>query len=90
MTRTVQCVKLGIEAEGLEKAPYPGEMGLKIFNEVSKQAWQMWIERQTMLMNENRLSPIDPKAKQFLKDEMDKFLFTGEEGAAIDGYVAPK
>lgn len=90
MTRMVQCVKLGKEAEGLEKPPYPGEMGQKVFEEVSKEAWQMWIERQTMLMNENRLSPIDPKAKQFLKDEMEKFLFTGEEGTAIDGFVAPK
>lgn len=89
MTRMVQCVKLGKELEGLEKAPYPGESGQKVFDSVSKEAWQMWITRQTMLMNENRLSPIDPKAKQFLKDEMEKFLFTGEEGAEIEGFVAP-
>lgn len=89
MTRMVQCVKLGKEAEGLERIPYPGELGKKIFETVSKEAWQMWIDRQTMLMNENRLSPIDPKAKQFLLDEMKKFLFTDEEGAAIEGYVPP-
>lgn len=89
MTRMVQCVKLGKEAEGLDRVPYPGELGQKIFDNVSKEAWQMWMTRQTMLMNENRLSPIDPKAKQFLLDEMQKFLFTGEEGAAIEGYVPP-
>jgi Fe-S cluster biosynthesis and repair protein YggX len=89
MTRMVQCLKLGKEAEGLERIPYPGELGQKIFDNVSKEAWQMWMTRQTMLMNENRLSPIDPKAKQFLLDEMQKFLFTGEEGAVIEGYVPP-
>lgn len=89
MTRMVQCVKLGKELEGLDKAPYPGESGLKVFESVSKEAWKMWLDRQTMLMNENRLSPIDPKSKQFLKDEMEKFLFTGEEGVSIEGFVAP-
>lgn len=89
MTRMVQCVKLGKEAEGLERIPYPGELGQKIFENISKEAWQMWMDRQTMLMNENRLSPIDPKAKQFLLDEMNKFLFTDEEGAEIEGYVPP-
>jgi len=89
MTRMVQCAKLGKEAEGLERIPYPGELGQKIFDTISKEAWQMWMDRQTMLMNENRLSPIDPKAKQFLLDEMNKFLFTGEEGAEIEGYVPP-
>jgi len=89
MTRMVQCVKLGKEAEGFDKAPFPGDLGQRVFDEVSKEAWQMWIARQTMLMNENRLSPIDPKAKQFLKDEMEKFLFTGEEGTEIEGFVPP-
>ena len=89
MTRMVQCAKLGKEAEGLERIPYPGELGQKIFDSISKEAWQMWMDRQTMLMNENRLSPIDPKAKQFLLDEMNKFLFTGEEGAEIEGYTPP-
>jgi len=89
MTRMVQCEKLGKEAEGLERIPYPGELGQKIFDNISKEAWQMWMERQTMLMNENRLSPIDPKAKQFLLDEMNKFLFTGEEGTEIEGFVPP-
>lgn len=86
--RLVNCVKLGAEAEGLERAPYPGELGQRIFDSVSKQAWQMWLAHQTMLINENRLTPIDPKDRQFLESEMDKFFFGG--GSAMpQGYVRP-
>ena len=67
MTRMVQCVKLGKEAEGLDRAPYPGELGKKIYEHVSREAWQMWLKHQTILINENRLSPIDPKHRAFLE-----------------------
>ena len=89
MTRMVQCVKLGREAEGLDWAPYPGELGQRIYESVSKEAWQQWIGHQTMLINEYRLSTIDPKARKFLEGEMEKFLFGG--GAATpEGYVPPE
>lgn len=77
MTRTVTCVKLGKEAEGLEYPPYPGELGQRIFEQISKEAWQQWLNHQTMLINENRLSPVDPQARKFLETEMEKFLFGG-------------
>jgi len=75
MSRMVQCVKLGKEAEGLPALPYPGELGKRIFENVSKEAWQQWLGHQTMLINEYRLSPIDPKHRQFLEQEMEKFFF---------------
>ena len=75
MTRTVQCVLLGEEAEGLDYAPYPGDLGQRIFDNVSKQAWQQWLGHQTMLINENRLTPIEPAARKFLEEEMEKFFF---------------
>jgi Fe-S cluster biosynthesis and repair protein YggX len=87
MTRTVHCAKLNREAEGLERPPYPGELGKKIFENVSKEAWQMWLKHQTMLINEYRLSVVDPKARALLEDEMQKFLF-GSGSARPEGYVA--
>ena len=75
MTRTVQCVVLGKEAEGLARPPYPGEIGKRVYENVSKEAWQKWLGHQTMLINEYRLSPIEPKARQFLEKEMEKFFF---------------
>jgi Fe-S cluster biosynthesis and repair protein YggX len=89
MSRTVQCIKLGREAEGLPLPPYPGELGKRIFEHVSKEAWQMWLKHQTMLINENRISPIDPKARQFLEGEMEKFFF-GAGSAPPEGYVPEK
>lgn len=88
MSRMVNCVLLKKEAEGLDLPPYPGEMGQKIFENVSKEAWQKWVGHQTMLLNEYRLSPIDPKARKFLEEEMEKFLF-GEGGSEIDNWKAP-
>ena len=88
MTRTVQCVLLKEEAEGMDYAPYPGELGQRIYDQVSKQAWQQWLGHQTMLINENRLSPIEPKARAFLVAEMEKFFFGGGSEAP-EGYVAP-
>ena len=75
MSRTVNCVLLGVEAEGLDRPPYPGDLGKRIFDNVSKQAWQRWLGHQTMLINEYRLSPIEPRARQFLEQEMEKFFF---------------
>jgi Fe-S cluster biosynthesis and repair protein YggX len=89
MTHMVQCVKLGREAEGLDRAPYPGELGKRIHANVSKQAWQDWLRHQTMLINENRLSPMDPKSRKFLEEQMDKFFF-GEGAEMPEGYVPPK
>jgi len=86
MGKMVNCVVLKKEAEGLDKAPYPGELGQRIFENASKEAWGMWMKQQTMLMNENKLSPIDPKHRQFLLDEMEKFFF-GEGSAKVDGYT---
>ncbi len=88
MSRTVHCVKLNKEAEGLDYPTYPGELGKRIYENVSKQAWQAWLQHQTMLMNEYRLTPVDPKARKFLETEMEKFFF-GEGSAAPSGYVPP-
>ena len=87
MARTVSCVKLGQQAEGLERAPYPGELGQRILEQVSKQAWQEWLGHQTMLINEYRLTPINPKHRKYLETEMEKYFF-GEGSAAPAGYVA--
>ena len=75
MARTVNCVVLGAEAEGLDYVPYPGELGQRIYENVSKEGWQRWLKHQTMLLNEYRLTPIEPKARKFLEDEMQKFFF---------------
>lgn len=86
MSRTVFCLRLKQEAEGLDFPPYPGELGEKIFNSISKEAWKQWMNRQTMFINEYRLNLLDPEAKKLLQDEMIKFLF--EEGdAKPEGYV---
>jgi Fe-S cluster biosynthesis and repair protein YggX len=86
MTRTVHCVKLGREAEGLDRPTYPGELGKRIYENVSKEAWQGWLRHQTMLINEYRLTPVDPKARKFLEEEMEKFFF-GEGSTQPEGYV---
>ena len=75
MARKIQCVFLKREAEGLDYLPYPGELGKRIYNNISKEAWAQWVAHQTMLINENRLTPIEPKARAFLVAEMEKFLF---------------
>jgi Fe-S cluster biosynthesis and repair protein YggX len=77
MARTVKCVVLGVEAEGLDYAPYLGELGQRIYDNVSKEGWQRWLKHQTMLLNEYRLTPIEPKARKFLVAEMEKFFFGG-------------
>lgn len=89
MSRMVQCVKLGREAEGLDRPTYPGDLGAKIYNNVSKEAWAEWLQHQTMLINEYRLSPIEPKARKFLEDEMEKYFFNSGEITAPEGFVPP-
>jgi len=82
------CQKLKREAEALEKAPFPGEIGQKIIKNISKEAWQMWLAQQTMIINENRLTPFEPEARALLKEEMEKFLFS-DDAQAPEGYVPP-
>ena len=88
MSRMVQCVKLGREAEGLDRPPYPDALGARIYQEVSKEAWQGWLKHQTMLINEYRLSPIDPKSRTFLEKQMEAYFF-GEGAQSPEGYVPP-
>lgn len=80
----VNCVVIGSEAEGLDRPPYPGDLGQRIFDQVSKVAWQRWLGHQTMLINEYRLVPIEPKAREFLEKEMEKFFFGGGSEAPPD------
>jgi Fe-S cluster biosynthesis and repair protein YggX len=85
MTRMVQCIKLGKEAEGLKVQPYPGELGKKIFENISQEAWNLWLRQQTMIINEYRISPLDPRARKMIETEMDKFLF-GEGSVPPQGF----
>ena len=86
MSRTIDCVLLGEGAEGLDYTPYPGELGQRIYDRVSKEAWQRWLGHQTMLINEYRLSPIEPEARKFLETEMKKYFF-GEGSAPPQEFV---
>lgn len=86
MARMVTCVKLNKEAEGLDRPTYPGDLGKRIFENVSKEAWQSWVGHQTMLINEYRLTPVDPKARKFLEEEMEKYFFGGGSDMP-EGYV---
>lgn len=86
MSRTVFCSKLNKQAPGLMAAPYPGELGQRIFHNISQEAWQQWLSHQTLLINENRLSLADPSARELLTKEMEAFLF-GAGGTKPTGYV---
>ncbi len=88
MSRMVNCIKLGREAPGLDFPPYPGELGKRIFDQVSKEAWQAWLKHQTMLVNENRLNLADASARQYLARQMDRYFF-GEGAERPAGYVPP-
>ncbi len=88
MTRTVHCVKLKVDAEGLDRPPYPGPLGQRIFENVSKQAWHDWVEHQTRLINEYKLALAEASARKFLSGEMEKYFFGGD--LAQTGYVPPK
>ena len=87
MTRTVQCVILKREAPGLDRPPYPGPLGQRIFENVSREGWSRWIKHQVMLINEYRLTPVDPKARKFLEAEMEKYFFG--PGAALPADYKP-
>ena len=88
MARMVKCIKLGREAEGLDFPTYPGELGKRIFDNVSKEAWKNWLEHQKMLVNENRLSLADKKARDYLAKQMEEHFFGGGADTAA-GYVPP-
>jgi len=83
------CRKLGREAEAMERAPYPGELGQRILKEVSREGWELWVGHQTMLINENRLSMADASARKFLVEEMKNFFF-GEGSEPPEGFTAPQ
>lgn len=89
MSRTVHCVKIDAEAEGLDRIPYPGALGQRIYDNVSKAAWQQWLQHQTRLINEYRLQLSDSSARKFLAEEMEKYFFGGGE-LAQTSYVAPE
>ncbi len=89
MTRMIQCTKLGIEAEGLDAPPFPGAKGQKIYDVISKQAWQEWLGVQTMLINENKLASYEPEARKFIEQEREKHLF-GDGLDMPEDYVPPK
>ena len=89
MARTVNCIKLGREAEGMDFPPYPGALGQRIFENVSKEAWAAWLKQQTMLVNENRLSLADPQARKYLADQTEAYFF-GEGAEQASGYIPPK
>ena len=88
MARMVNCVKLGREAEGLDLPPIAGELGKRVFENVSKEGWQQWVKHQTMLINENRLNLMDIRARKYLAEQMERDFFGG--GAdQVNGYVPP-
>jgi len=88
MARMVHCIKLGREAEGLDFPPVPGEMGKKLWESVSKEAWAAWQKHQTMLVNENRLNLADARARKYLMSQMEKYFF-GDGADQVSGYVPP-
>jgi len=88
VARTVMCVKLKREAEGLDVPPYPGEMGKRLYQHVSKEAWKQWLDLQKMLVNENRLNLAEKKARDYLLEQMEKHFF-GEGADRATGYVPP-
>lgn len=89
MTDTIFCTKLQEELPALGYAPFPGELGTQIQQHISERAWQLWLEQQTMLINEYRLNLMDPQSRDFLTKEMQRFLFEGGD-AKPDGYVPPE
>ena len=89
MARMVNCVMLGCEAEGMDRPPIPGELGKRVYENVSKEAWDQWVKHQTMLINENRLNLMDVRARKYLSEQLEKFFFGGETDQ-IGGYVPPQ
>lgn len=87
--RMVHCVKFGKDMPGLERVPWKGELGKRVYENVSQEAWKMWIEYSKMLMNEYRLNPLDPQSQKVMEEQMEKFFF-GEGAQLPEGYVPPK
>jgi Fe-S cluster biosynthesis and repair protein YggX len=87
--RVVKCIKLGRELPGLDRVPWKGEIGKRVYDNVSKEAWQMWVEHSKMLMNEYRLNPLDPNSLKIMEGQMEQFFF-GEGAKLPESYVAPK
>jgi Fe-S cluster biosynthesis and repair protein YggX len=88
-TRMVQCVKFGKEMPGLDRIPWKGELGKRVYENVSKEAWKLWIEHSKMVMNEYRLNPLDPSSQKIMEEQMEQFFF-GEGSKLPEGYVPPK
>jgi len=87
--RMVKCVKLGRELPGLDRAPWKGAIGQRVYDNVSKEAWKGWVEHSKMLMNEFRLNPLDPNSQKIMEEQMEQYFF-GEGVKAPEGYVPPK
>jgi len=86
---TVRCVKFGKDMPGLERVPWKGELGKRVYENVSQEAWKLWIEHSKMLMNEYRLNPLDPQSQKIMEEQMEQFFFG--EGAKLPAeYVPPK
>jgi Fe-S cluster biosynthesis and repair protein YggX len=85
----LHCIKLDKEAEGMGRPPYPGDLGKRIFENVSREAWQMWLGQQTILINEYRLTPIDPKHREFLEEQMEQYFF-GDGAVTPEEFVSPE
>ena len=83
----LHCIKLDKDLEGLDKAPYPGELGKRILENVSKEAWKMWLDHQTMLINENNLNLFEASSQSYLKDQMEKYFFAADDLDSIQGYT---
>jgi Fe-S cluster biosynthesis and repair protein YggX len=88
-TRLVHCVKFGKELPGLDRVPWRGELGKRVYENVSKDAWKLWIEHSKMIMNEYRLNPLDPNSQKIMEEQLEQFFF-GEGAKLPEGYVAPK
>jgi len=87
--RMVKCAKLGKELPGLDRLPWKGELGQRVYDHVSKDAWKMWVDHSKMLLNEFRLNPMDPNSQKIMAEQMEEFFF-GQGAKLPDGYVAPK
>ena len=83
----VHCIKLDKKLEGLSRAPYPGDLGKRILDSVSKEAWQMWLDHQTMLINENNLNLFDESSQKYLKEQMENYFFSEKDVDQIEGYI---
>lgn len=90
MSRMVHCVKLGKELPGLDRPPIPGDLGKRVFNEISKDAWKLFEDHFKMVMNEYRLNLMDPRTDDIFRQQIVEFLFSGKETPKPEGYVDPK